>query len=110
MKRQKFARLCLLLSIIGLGILYLSTSYLKPETINIEQVDSSKAGETVKIQGQVQGFYSTKSASFFTLKDSTGKIQVIDFNAGKYNGNVTVLGTAELRNGQIQIVASEINS
>lgn len=108
MKRKQFARLCLLLSIIGLGILYISTDHLKPETIDIGEVDSSKAGEVVKIQGQVQGFYSTQKASFFTLKDSTGEIQVVDFNAGQHGGNITVLGTAELREGSLQVVASKI--
>ena len=108
MKRKQFARICLLLSVIGLGILYISTDYLKPEKIEIGEVDSSKAGKVVKIQGQVQGFYSTQSASFFTLKDPTGEIQIVDFEAGKYGGNVTVLGTAELREGDLQIVASEI--
>lgn len=108
MKRKKFTQLCLLLSIIGLGILYISTDYLKPETIEIGEVDSSKAGKVVKIQGQVQGFYSTQSASFFTLKDPTGEIQIVDFQAGKHGGNVTVLGTAELRQGDLQLVASEV--
>lgn len=110
MKRKQFAHLCLILSILGLGILYISTHHLKPETINIGEVDSSKAGQVVKIQGQVKNFYSTKKASFFTLKDQTGKIQVVDFNAGKYGGEATVLGTAELRKGQLQIVASEIEN
>ena len=97
-----------MLSAIGLVILQTSTSYLKPETIDIGKVDSSKAGEVVKIQGQVQDFYSTQQASFFTLKDQTGEIQVVDFNAGKHGGKTTVLGTAELRQGKIQIVSTKI--
>ena len=110
MKRSQFTKLCFLLSITGLGILYGSTEYLQPEITNIESVDSSKTGEVVKIQGNVSNFYSTPQASFFSLKDRTDEIQVVDFNANKYRsgGNLTVLGRVELRQGELQLVSTEI--
>jgi len=109
-KREKFTYLCLALSVIGLAILQVSTTYLKPEVSEIQSVDSSKVGETLKLEGNVTGFYSTRSASFFTLKDSTGEVQIVSFNSPELrNGqNVTVLGQVELMKGNLQVVSSEI--
>lgn len=110
MKRGKFTYLCLGLSIIGLAIMQFSVSYLKPEPVPVAEVDSSKAGETVKINGTVKNFYSTPQASFFTVKDSSGEIQVVDFDASNLdNGRrVSVLGRVELREGDLQLVSTEI--
>ena len=110
MNREKFTYLCLTLSIIGLAILQLSTTVLKPETVPVQSVDESDVGTVVKIEGNVTGFYSTDSASFFTLEDRTGKIPVVNFQKLKLrNGqNVSVLGNVELRRGNLQLVSSKI--
>jgi RecJ-like exonuclease len=110
LKRRKFARLCLILSAIGLVMLHVSTSYLKPETIKIEEVDEGKVGKVVKIQGNITDFYSTGSASFFTVKDSKGEIQVVSFNSRDIGSSqqVEVLGKVELREGEVQLVSTKI--
>ena len=110
MKRNQFRKLCLLLSIIGLGILYGSTTHLKPKITSIENIDSSKTGEVVQIQGNATSSYSTSKITFITLQDSTDQIQVIDFNTGRYSqgSNLTVLGKVELRQGDLQVVSTKI--
>jgi RecJ-like exonuclease len=109
-KRKKFTYLCLLLSVIGLVLLQFSTTVLRPEVIPVEDVESEDIGQTVRVEGTVQDFYSTDSATFFTLEDSTGELQIVSFNpveAG--NGReVSVLGNVELRNGELQLVSTRI--
>ncbi|QGA79936.1 OB-fold nucleic acid binding domain-containing protein [Candidatus Nanohalobium constans] len=110
MNRERFTYLCLFLSVLGLGILQFSTAHLKPDVTDINSVDSSKVGQIVKVKGNVSGFYSTGSASFFTLTDSTDKIQVTSFNQPEVSSGdtITVLGKAELHQGSLQIVSTEI--
>lgn len=110
MNREYFTYLCLFLSILGLGVLQFSTAYLKPEVTSIESVGSSEVGQTVKVSGNVSGFYSSDSASFFTLTDSTGEIQVTSFNNREVGSGaaVTVLGRVELHQGDLQLVSTEI--
>ena len=110
MKREKFTYLCLLLSVIGLVLLQFSTTVLRPEIIPVEDVESEDIGQTVRVEGTVQDFYSTDSAIFFTLEDSTGEIEVVSFNSVELgNGkNVSVLGNVELRSGSLQLVSTKI--
>ena len=110
MKRKKFTYLCLLLSVIGLVLLQFSTTVLRPEVVPVEDVESEDIGQTVRVEGAVQDFYSTDSATFFTLEDSTGEIQVVSFNPVEtVNGReVSVLGNVEMRNGEIQLVSTKI--
>lgn len=110
MKRKKFTYLCLLLSVIGLVLLQFSTTVLRPETVPIEEVEEDSIGQTVKVEGTVTDFYSTDSATFFTLTDSTGEIEVVSFNSVEPgNGrNVSVLGNVELRSGSLQLVSTKI--
>lgn len=110
MKRKKFTYLCLLLSVLGLVLLQFSTTVLRPDVVPVEDVESEDIGQTVRVEGTVQDFYSTGSATFFTLEDSTGELQVVSFNPVE-SGNgqkVSVMGNVELRNGELQLVATRI--
>lgn len=110
MKRQDFARLCLLISIVGLGMMYLSTYYLGPETVEPSDVSRRDIGSTVSVKGNVSDFYMTDSASFFTLNGKTSGIKVSDFQKRSLsNGEeVKVTGSVDLYRGDLQLVASKI--
>lgn len=110
MKREDFARLCLLVSIAGLGMMYAAGEFLEPERVGIGEVSESDVGETLVVEGTISGFYSTDSASFFTLEDDSGSVSVTDFDSRRFdNGErINVSGQVDLYQGDLQIVASEI--
>lgn len=110
MKREDFARICLLVSLIGLSIMYASGEFLEPEKTDIGDISESDVGDTLVVEGTVSGFYSTDSASFFTLEDDSGSISVTDFDSRKFdNGEkINISGQVDLYQGDLQIVASEI--
>ena len=111
MKRKNFARLCILLSLTGLVIMYLGSSYLAPERTSIEDINQERIGENVRILGNVTSSYSTESATFLTVEDSTGSISVVDFESGDYREGekLEVIGGVEMHRGDIQVSASRIN-
>jgi RecJ-like exonuclease len=109
MKRQDFARLCLVISLVGLGVMYLSTYYLGPETVEPSDVSREDIGSTVSVKGNVLDFYMTDSASFFTLKGETSGIKVSDFQKRSLStGEVRVTGSVDLYRGDLQLVASKV--
>lgn len=110
MKREDFARLCLLVSLVGLGIMYAAGEFLEPEKADIGEISENDVGETLVVEGTVADFYSTDTASFFTLEDGSGSISVTDFDSRKFdNGErINVSGQVDLYQGDLQIVASEI--
>jgi hypothetical protein len=110
MSREKFARLCLLASVIGLGIMYASTQLVRPPEVTPADISRQDIGESYRVAGEVSGFYSTGSASFFTLAGEEGGIQVVDFQNRKFSAGqeLVVTGEIDLYQGTLELVSTRI--
>ena len=110
MNRERFARFCLEVSVLGLLVMYGSTLYFSPEKVSPGDISREDMGETVSVVGNVSGFYSAGSASFFTLESSSGSVSVVDFEGRSLpdGRTVEVTGRVDLHEGDVQLVASSI--
>lgn len=90
--------------------MHVSTVFIQPEAVSPGELSRTDAGETVRVTGNVSGFYSTDSGSFFTLKGSEGGVKVADFKGRRLeNGErVSVSGSVKLYRGEMEIVSTEI--
>ncbi|MFB6100836.1 MAG: exodeoxyribonuclease VII large subunit [Candidatus Nanohalobium sp.] len=110
MNRENFARLCILVSAVGLGIMYFSTQFMRPEKVAVSEVSRSDIGRSLRVEGEVTGFYTTDSASFFQLKSGNSSIMVVDFQKRRFSGGETVVvtGKVDLYRGSLELVSTEI--
>lgn len=111
MKHRSAYKICVFLAIIGLGIMYASSLYISPEKAIISEIDKSWSGKNVEISGKVISFSSSGKNIFMRLNDSTGDIKVVQFESefsAKKGEKVNVTGTVELYQGELEIIAEEI--
>jgi RecJ-like exonuclease len=110
MKRENFTRLCLMASVIGLGIMYASTQLMQPAKISPAEVSKEDVGETYRVEGKVSGFYSTDTASFFTLEGEKDSLKVVDFQNRKFptGQELAVTGKIDLYQGSLELISTRI--
>lgn len=101
---------CIVLSIIGLGIIHVSHSYLEIQEADITEIDRTWMGNTVQVEGEVSSYTETENAAFFEIEDSTGKIDIVDFENRNISNQASVSGHVDVYQGNLQIVAEEIEN
>ena len=99
---------CIVLSIIGLGVIHISHSYIAPDRAEIENIDETWIGNTVQISGNVRDYAQTENAAFFTVENSSDSISVADFESRNVSNRATVTGYVDVYQGDLQIVAQKI--
>ncbi|MFO7793479.1 MAG: hypothetical protein R6V35_00695 [Candidatus Nanohaloarchaea archaeon] len=107
-REKDIYRACIVLSIIGLGVIHISHSYIQPDKVGIDQIDETWMGNTVQISGNVRDHFQTGNAAFFTLENSSHTISVADFESRNISDQVTVTGHVDIYQGDLQIVAQKI--
>lgn len=95
------------LASIGLLLLGLSAGQM-PENTDIGSIEASDIGEKVTVEGNITSAYSTDSASFIELKDSTGKISAVSFSGKGFSASSALLvGRIDMYEGELQIVIDQ---
>lgn len=110
MKRKRFARSCILVSVAGLALMYFSTQYFEPEKVSPADISRDDVGENFRVEGNVSGFYRTDSASFFKLNRRNSSIQVVDFERKSFpeGATLTVEGRIDLYQGELELVSTRV--
>ena len=110
MKRENFSRLCIAVSVIGLGIMYVSTEVIQPEKVSPREISQEDLGESIRAEGKVTEFYTTQSASFFTLQGNKSSISVSDFQKNDLSEGqkIVVTGQVDMYRGDLQLVSTQI--
>lgn len=102
---------CIILSIIGLGIIHISQSFIQPDKVEIDEIDETWIGNSVSINGTISSVYSSNETVFLTVEDDSGSITVVDFDRGNYSrgSEIEAKGYVEVYQSELEIVADEIN-
>lgn len=103
-------RICILLSIIGLGIIHISQSFIEPDSVDIGQIDKTWIGNSVSIEGNISSVSKFNETVFIEVLDDSGKITVVDFDGGNYSRDdrVKVTGYVEIYQNELEIIPDEI--
>ncbi|MFB6145953.1 MAG: OB-fold nucleic acid binding domain-containing protein [Candidatus Nanohaloarchaea archaeon] len=112
MREKDIYRISTLLGLIGIVLLYLSGQALSVKTVSIGSIGPESTGKKVAISGRITDYTESGGNEFMTLKDGTGKIKVVRFDALKSFGKgsrVDVKGSVQLYHGELEIVADSIS-
>lgn len=101
-------RACIILSIIGLGVIHISHSYIQPDEVSIDQIDETWMGNTVKVEGEITSHTETQNAAFLEISDSTGSINLVDFEKRNITGRSSITGNVDIYQGDLQLVVKEV--
>lgn len=102
-----------LFAIIGLSMMYLSFSYYGPTSVEVNEVDTSLVGEEVKVKGAVQEPFHTGEHLFFELADEESTVDVVKFDTDRsisQGERIEIIGTVDMHEGELNIIAEEIRS
>ena len=109
---DKFTVACLLVSVVGLVLIFLSVQTIEPKQTKIIEIDSDMVGTEVSITGTVKSSYTKNEHVFLTVSDNTGAISVVIFSdvASKlttkdFKGkSISVSGIVDEYNSKLEIV------
>ena len=104
-------RICIILGIVGLTLIYASSVYIEPENVEVSEVKPQWNGKQVTVNGTVKQPFKTKGNLFFTLEDSTGTVKVAEFGSNRTlmpETAINVTGRVTLYRGNLEIIASSI--
>ena len=103
-------RACIFLSIIGLGIIHVSHSYLEYQEVSVEEIDRTWMGNSVKVEGEIVSRTEVDGAKFVELRDNTDTINIVDFEMRNVTDQASISGYVDVYQGDLQIVAEEIEN
>ena len=117
MNEKSLTKLCFLLSIIGLAIIYIMESASSADTTAIGSITKDNARESVKVCGIISKMYvSNKENIFFSLNDSSSisvvvfrdKAELFDAGSMKNGMRACVDGTVQIYNDKLEIIAGRL--
>ena len=103
-------RACIVLSIVGLGIIHVSHSYLEYQEVKVEDIDRTWLGNSVRVEGEIVSRTEVDGAKFMELRDSTDTINIVDFEMRNASDQASISGYVDVYQGDLQIVAEEIEN
>lgn len=104
-------KLSVLMSVLGLSLMYASSLYIEPPKVDIGSIDSSWNGRPVTVEGEIQRYINASGNAFIDLGDTTGNIAVLKFEDApelSKGERIAVEGNVELYRGEIEIIADKI--
>ena len=112
MKEKVLLKIALVISLVGLFMLFMISSEITVEEKTIDKINKDNIDETVKLQGYVSSVKDTDSVLIFSVAQEN-EIDIVVFkngeeislNEGDY---VEVEGTIEEYNGEMEIIGEEI--
>ena len=114
MEEKSLLRVSLLISVAGLASLFLISLNPYFDKIPLAQITPDYIGRSVKVCGQVQGKFTSKSGhTFFKLVDveDGSDIQIVAFKSAKISFDskaVCVIGTVDLYQGDLELTAKSV--
>lgn len=115
MPPQTLLKISLIISILGTLFLLLLSNIIEPKLTSIEDIDTLELNKKVQLKGQITSLKSYKNQDFqiITLKDKTGKINIILNQLPKKlnlseEQEITVIGRITEYKNEFQVQAEKI--
>jgi len=105
---EHLLKISLAASIIGIFLLTLLADILPRPLTNLEEMDSNMINQKVRVQGEIFKIEDKEGFQILSIKDETGKIDVICNSNITAIQNVEVEGTVKEYKSYLQIQADKI--
>lgn len=98
------------LGIVGLSAMTWASTHVEAADAEVAEVKPSWTGRVVSVEGNATDFGRSNGTVFFQLEDSTGSIDVVQFNSDirELEGSVAVEGEIAVYMGEMEIIAEEV--
>ena len=105
-------KISLIISIIGIFILYIISSKMSLNTIKISEINEDLIDKEVKIKGTIKQYFDNPSVVILKVEDNSGAIKVAVFKnkdtVFKTKTNVEITGTVKKYKYELEIIAKTI--
>jgi len=105
---ENLLKICLAASIIGILFLLLLANLLSPKTISLGEINDKMLNQKVKVHGTIFKIEDKETFKILSIKDETGKIDVICECGNLTYQDVEVEGTIKEYREYLQIQADKI--
>lgn len=111
MQDEKIFKITLITTILGLIGLFITSGFVNPEVLPINQIDNSKIDNQIQVNGIIEKCIITKTnTTILQITDKFGSINVVifpttDLNMNLHEGmNVTVVAKVAQYNGDLELI------
>ena len=113
MKEKTLLKAALIISLLGLVVLYLISDNIKIEEKNLEKITLGNKGEFVKIKGTISNLVNTDKVAILEITQPQKITVVLIKNSNnamqiKPGNEVEVIGKVDEYNGKLEIVADKL--
>ena len=112
MQKKDLLKISLIVSLIGISVLFVITQRIEINEKNIDKINKDNIGDYVKIKGKINKIDDLKNAvKINVVQPSTMDViifknnQSIDFEEGD---NVEVIGRVEEYNGKMEVIGEKV--
>lgn len=114
MNDQKFFKISLVTTIIGLAGIMILSGYVTPEHVTIDKIDKSMMDNQVEVDAEIVSVTLTKTNTrIIRLKDSGGSINLVIFSSWDINydlktgQHVKVIARVSQYNNELELILEE---
>ena len=115
MDDKKLTKLSLILSLVGLILIYYITTVIEVKAFAISDIDKSMIDRDVKVSGEIANVIKTDKVLILLVKDESSSISVVSFDPEeipkiKEGQFIEVTGKVALYKNKLEIIADSINT
>ncbi|MEK6860938.1 MAG: OB-fold nucleic acid binding domain-containing protein [Nanoarchaeota archaeon] len=113
-QEKTLLKISLVVSIIGIFILYLISSKMSLNTINISEINEDLIDKEVKVRGMIKQYQDGPSVKILKVEDDSGFIKVVVFKNKDKNTdlktktNIEITGKIKKYKSELEIIAKTI--
>lgn len=111
MQDEKIFKITLITTILGLMGLFITSGFVNPEVLSINQIDNSKIDNQIQVNGIIEKCTVTKTNTIILqITDKSGSINMVifpttDLNMTLHEGmNVTVVAKVTRYKGDLELI------
>ncbi|MBS3149099.1 exodeoxyribonuclease VII large subunit [Candidatus Woesearchaeota archaeon] len=112
MDDKKLTKLSIIVSILGLILVYYASIKIEIKSYDISQIDKSMLDKDVKITGKITNIVKTKTVLILNVKDESASITAVSFDPGDINlkegQEIEVTGKVALYKNKLEIISDSI--
>ena len=111
MQEKDIIKISLFCSLLGIVLLYLTSSLLNLKYHDIGDITKENLNEVIRIKGEINSIRTIKTVTMAKVKDKTGSIDIVIFKNDKdlkKVKNVEIEGKVTEYGGKLELIANSI--
>lgn len=110
MENNTLLKISFIISVLGIFLLLILANYSPKSTLNTSEINKDKINKKIQIRGQITNIKNQKTIQIITLKDATGRINIILYEKINLTENQEIIanGKINLYENQLELQTDKI--